>query len=152
MATRVEFNEARAALALYDAATACRDLAGPHLAPSADAGMWRALARHLNEKAIALLTPARRSAADVPCVFCGAAPGAPIFHDGDDNKVVTTGEHPPCCRAIASLRDAYGMLQASHDGIAEALAGVSEFDDHAGYWWHGAVRAIAALRDDKGTA
>lgn len=72
------------------------------------------------------------------CRYCG---------DEALGAVVYDPKGPPCCQAVADLRDAHGMLDAAREGITEALAGVPELDDHVGYWWHGAVAAIAALRD-----
>lgn len=60
MTRQIEIKEARVAMALKDAADACRDLAGPHLAPAEDAWVWHDLARELEKKVDGLLTPGWR--------------------------------------------------------------------------------------------
>lgn len=39
------------------------------------------------------------------------------------------------------------MLDEAREAITAALQGVEEYDDHTGFWWDGAVKAIQALQE-----
>lgn len=39
------------------------------------------------------------------------------------------------------------MLDEAREAITAALQGVEEYEEHAGFWWDGAVKAIQALQE-----